>query len=130
MLITFTAWIIWSRVSSSPQAMKERSKRQVEYTYLVYGMLVFIAIVGMYALNFRPFVGYISRCIVINQDIVVVPRGELCQSEKDFEPYHEKCNKTCKHSSYPKSTFVQMDNDVGWKRYAKLDQNDGEITEV
>lgn len=95
MLITFTAWIIWSRTSPSLEAKQERNKRQIEYTYLVYGLLSLIAVVGMYAMNFRPFVNYISKCIVINQNIAVIPKLEdlsdtsAKEDEKEFDAKEE-----------------------------------------
>lgn len=77
MLMAFTTWIIWSRTSSSPAAKRERNKKQVEYSYFVYGMLVLIAIVAMYALNVRPFLRFLGKCLVINRSIIVIPNGKL-----------------------------------------------------
>jgi hypothetical protein len=135
MLVAFTAWIIWSRTSSSMEARQERDKKQIEYSYLVYGMLVLIAIVGMYALNFRPFMKFLSRCLVINQSITVIPNGELCKektSSTDTLDEHDrgKTNESTKHCSCKhdlpvlKDTCVQVqmveDMKYGVQGYTKL----------
>ena len=107
MLVAFTAWMIWSRTSSSVAAKQERNKKQIEYRYLIYGMLVLIAIIGMYALSFRPILRFMSRCLVMNQSITVIPNGELCKEEASGtstfdEPdtgktYESKKHSSCKH---------------------------------
>ena len=134
MLVAFTAWMIWSRTSSSVAAKQERNKKQIEYSYLIYGMLVLIAIIGMYALSFRPFLRFITRCLVMNQSITVIPNGELCKEEASNtntldEPdtgktYESKKHSSCKHESLNllKGTFIQMDEDTNYRvrGYTKL----------
>lgn len=134
MLIAFTAWMIWSRTSSSVAAKQERSKKQIEYSYLIYGMLVLIAIVGMYALSFRPFLRFLSRCLVINQNITVIPNGELCKEEssstdslnerKKRNTDESKTYCSCRHEplNLLKKTCVEMEGDAnyGVRGYTKL----------
>ncbi len=133
--MAFTTWIIWSRTSSSTEAKQERDKKQVEYSYVVYGMLVLIAIIGIYALNFRPFVTFISKCLVINKTITVIPNGELCKEKTSSmdtlgeldRPRSDESKKhcPCKHDlPLLKDTYVQVhmveDMNYGLQRYTKL----------
>ena len=135
MLVAFTVWIIWSRTSSSTEAKQERNKKQVEYSYVVYGMLVLIAIVGMYALNIRPFSRFLSRCLVMNQNIVLIPNGELCKDESSSTEILEELGKensdqSRKHSSHKnqlsslRDTYVQVqaveDTNFALLGYSKL----------
>lgn len=93
MFIAFTSWIVWSRVSSSAAAEQERGKKQVKYSYIIYGMLVLIAIVGMYAVNVRAFVNFISRCLVINKTIMVIPNGDLCEETTSSTESLDECDR-------------------------------------
>lgn len=135
MLVAFTTWMIWSRTSSSVAAKQERNKKQIEYSYLIYGMLVLIAIVGMYALSFRPFLRFMSRCLVMNQSITVIPNGELCKEEEASstntlkehdtgKTCESKKYSSCKHESLTlsTSTFIHMEGDTnyGTRGYTKL----------
>ena len=118
-LAAFTAWIIWSRTSTSTEAKEERGRKQIEYSYIVYGLLVLIAFVGMYALNIRPLARFLSRCLVINRTIVVIPNGELCKektasmealNQLEKEKLDESKNRCpCKHDlPLLKDSYVQM----------------------
>ena len=123
MLITFTTWIIWSTTSSSSEAKQERSKRQVEYTYLVYGMLLLISIVGIYAINFQPFIHYISRCIVMNQSIEVIPKGELCKTKEDVSEAVKQNDCGTDDTKCSKHDFGTMKDTCVQVQHTKYDLN-------
>jgi hypothetical protein len=134
-LAAFTSWIIWSRTSSSSEAREERGKKQIEYSYIVYGLLVLIAFVGMYALNVRPMGRFLSRCLVINRTTAVIPNGDLCKEETESmdtlnqlekgKPLESKNRCPCKHDlALLKDTYVQLQSVDGTKYevhgYSKL----------
>ncbi|XP_028408789.1 E3 ubiquitin-protein ligase MARCH9-like [Dendronephthya gigantea] len=144
MLVAFTTWIIWSRTSSSLAAKRERNKKQVEYSYFVYGMLVLIAIIGMYALNGRPFLRFLGKCLVINQSIIVIPNGELCDEKASdtitismdeldkVKTVHSRTNCSSKHEVPSlKETYVQVHMvdpmKYGVRGYAKLAPGDDPV---
>ena len=118
-LAAFTAWIIWSRTSSSTEAKEERARKQVEYSYIVYGLLVLIAFVGMYALNIRPMARFLGRCLVINRTVAVIPNGELCKEKTSSMEALDQLEKgkldesknrcSCEHDlPLLKDSYVQM----------------------
>ena len=132
-LAAFTAWIIWSRTSSSTEAKQEREKKQIEYSYIVYGLLVLIAFVGMYALNIRPMARFLGKCLVINRTIAVIPNGELCKEKtasmnsldkRENSDESKRC--PCRHDlALSKDAYVQLQMVDGTKYevqgYTKLE---------
>lgn len=111
MFVAFTTWILWSRISSSKAAKQERAKSEIKYSYIVYGVLVFVAMVGMYALNFRSFTSYFRKFIVINQEITVIPNGEICTEETANDSLRQQCElKLPRTKKYPRKHDLQVLN--------------------
>lgn len=71
MLLTSVTWIIWSRVSTTPSAIAERTTEEVKFAYMVNGLFIALAVGGLYFDSLKHFKQYSKRWAALNQNVVV-----------------------------------------------------------
>ena len=83
LFLTFTTWAVCSATNSQDLEDDKTHKFKL-VSYLVCDTFLLIPIVGICGLNFRLFVKYMSKCIITNQTIAVIPKGKHCEHSSGF----------------------------------------------
>ncbi|EDO37272.1 predicted protein [Nematostella vectensis] len=73
MLLTSITWIVWSRVSSTPTAVAERTTDEVKFAYMLNGLFIALAIGGLYFDSYRHVRRYFQRWSVLNRHMIIEP---------------------------------------------------------
>lgn len=73
MLLTSITWIVWSRVSSTPTAVAERTTDEVKFAYMLNGLFIALAVGGLYFDSYRHVKRYFQRWSVLNRHMIIEP---------------------------------------------------------
>lgn len=89
MLLTSITWIVWSRVSSTPTAVAERTTDEVKFAYMLNGLFIALAVGGLYFDSYRHVKRYFQRWSVLNRHMIIEPYckpGTEGSSNKEEDP--------------------------------------------
>ncbi len=71
MLLTSITWVIWSQTSSSSAAVFERTSAEIKYAYLLNGVFILTAVIGISLDSFRQAKKYFQRSLALNQELSI-----------------------------------------------------------
>lgn len=69
--MTSLTWVIWSQTSTSSAAVFERTSAEIKYAYMLNGIFIFTAVVGITLDSCRQARRYFQRVLALNQEIVI-----------------------------------------------------------
>ena len=71
MLITSITWIIWSQTSGSSAAVFERTSAEIKYAYLLNGIFILTAVIGIILDSCRQARKYFQRSLALNREVSI-----------------------------------------------------------
>eukprot|EP00795_Rhopilema_esculentum_P013997 gene13997-4965_t len=71
MLVTSVTWIVWSQTSKSSAAVFERTSTEIKYAYMLNGIFIFTAVIGIILDSCRQGKKYFQRVLALNQEIFI-----------------------------------------------------------
>ena len=89
MLLTSLSWVIWSQTSSSSTAIFERTSAEIKYAYMLNGIFILTAIIGITLDSCRQAKKYFQCTLALNQEIIIQE-----YIEKEDNPASEKRRET------------------------------------
>lgn len=88
MLMTSVTWVIWSQTSRSSAAIFERTSAEIKYAYMLNGIFIITAVIGISLDSVRQAKKYFQRVLALNQEIFIEEYVGNCGSISD-EKRHE-----------------------------------------
>lgn len=79
LFITFITWVELHPAHLEDSASKNTVK--IWPAYMLCGVLLLLPVIGVCLANCWSFVGYVKKFILKNQNIVVIPKHELCKDQ-------------------------------------------------
>ena len=77
MLLTSISWIIWSQSSDSAAAIFERSSDDIKYAYILNGMFILTAVLGIVFDTYRQTKVYFKRVLALNRELRIEEYDQL-----------------------------------------------------
>lgn len=71
MLLTSLTWVIWSQTSSSSAAIFERTSAEIKYAYMLNGIFILTAVIGITLDSCRQGKKYFKRVLALNKELVI-----------------------------------------------------------
>ena len=83
MLMTSVTWVIWSQTSRSSAAIFERTSAEIKYAYMLNGIFILTAVIGISLDSVRQAKKYFQRVLALNQEIFIEEYVGNCDSISD-----------------------------------------------
>ncbi len=103
MLVTSITWVIWSQTSTSSAAVFERTSSEIKYAYLLNGIFILTAVIGISLDSFRQAKKYFQRSLALNQELSIEEfseeDAEVKQKFLEFEPFLPRTSRVSIESS-------------------------------
>ena len=80
MLMTSVTWVIWSQTSRSSAAIFERTSAEIKYAYMLNGIFILTAVIGISLDSVRQAKKYFQRVLALNQEIFIEEYVANCDS--------------------------------------------------
>ena len=85
MLMTSVTWVIWSQTSRSSAAIFERTSAEIKYAYMLNGIFILTAVIGISLDSVRQAKKYFQRVLALNQEIFIEEYTGNCDSISEEE---------------------------------------------